>query len=405
MKIWHVGAGSSPNDVNGVNYAVWAVAKAQVLLDHEVSLILENEPDEAARETAKSYGLDLREIPVSMFHFQKAKIKRLLADEPPQMVHFHSVFIPQQAILARNLQRAGIPFVITPHGGLAANILRRNQLKKRLYSRLIESPRFMRAAAVSVVMPKEIEEIRSFVPEFNRLIRFVPNPVDDELFDKNSPQIEFGRKRVVYLGRFDIEHKGIDILLEIAGHLPKTDFHLYGAEDANTRRELNFLKASRSSNVYFHQPVYGAKKIEVLENADLYLQTSRWEAFGISIAEAMAIGLPCAVAEKMHIAELVRREKTGIILSDNPKAAAEEILNLLNDKETWSDYSAKAKKFALENFTSKGVAAKYIDFYTDVIQNNQQADKYNKVFNKSRKFKSKYLSSVRTADAKNIFLK
>lgn len=380
MRIWHIGASRSPNDVNGVNYVIWQIAKAQARLDHEVSLILDDEPDEAAKATAKSCGLNLHSIPVSMFRYQPSKIKRLLAAEPPQIVHFHSVFIPKQAELARRLKRAGIPFVITPHGGLSEHILRRDKLKKNLYSHLIEKPRVMRSSAISVVMPKEAEEVRKFVPEYRQLIRFVPNPIDDNLFDETSRPNKTGRKKIVYLGRFDTEHKGIDILLDIARFVPQADFHLYGADDAKSRRSLDALKKNQTCNVYFHKPVYGAEKIRVLQSADLYLQTSRWEVFGISIAEAMALGTPCAIAETLFIAELFRREKMGIVLNKDAKKAADEIIKLLRDENALANYAVKAVKYAAENFAARSVAAQYIDFYRDATVEVHAAEQHSGIF-------------------------
>lgn len=383
MRIWHVGASRSPNDVNGVNYAIWSIAKAQATLDHAVSLILDGEPDEAAGRAAKTGGFDLPAIPNSMFRYGTAKIEKLLETEPPQIVHFHSVFIPKQAQLAKRLERAGIPFVITTHGGLSPHILRRGAVKKRIYSRLIEKPRLMRAAAISAVMPKEIEEIRRFIPEYRQMIRFVPNPIDDEMFDDPPPKNQGGRRRIVYLGRFDVEHKGIDILLEIARFLPQADFHLYGAGDAKAGRELEFLKKKSTCNVHFHEPVFGAKKIAVLQSADLYLQTSRWEAFGISVAEAMALGTPCAVAETMFISELFRREKMGVVLEKDPKKAANRILNHLRDEEARKEFSARAKKYAAGNFSAARVAAKFIDVYRGAICAERTADWQRRIFEKN----------------------
>ena len=374
MKIWHVGASSSPNEVNGVNYAIWAVARAQSRLGHEVSLIVEHEPDEAARQAADSHNLKLLRVPVSLLRYKSAAINRLLDDAPPDLAHFHSVFVPQQAFLARRLERSGVAQIITPHGGTSPYILFRDFLKKSLYKLLVETARFGRAAAVTVVLPKEETEIRAFVPGYTGFVRFVPNPVDDALFSVKRSRVSHARKKIVYLGRFDVQHKGIDILSQIASELPEVSFHLYGAADEKNAAQMETLKRTRPPNMHFHPPVYGAEKIQVLKSASLYIQTSRWEVFGISIAEAMAIGLPCAVSESLNFAELFKSEKLGIVLPARPKEAAAEILKALSEPQILSVYSARAKDFALRNFKTEMVAAKYLDCYQEVLE--QQISPY-----------------------------
>src|SRR3954468_3157115 len=236
MKIWHVGASSSPYRVDGVSRTVWLLSREQAKLSHDVSLIFDTPPDEAAVEIAREAGMKLVHIDATYMTYPRELQKLLEGPKRPQIVHMHSVFILRQATLGRILNEYDIPYVITPHGGLAPQVLRRGVVKKSIYAWLRERPRFMGSSAVALVTPAEERAVRSFIPNYHRPVRWMPNPVEVDKLDPHRwqgvPQDE--AKRLVFLGRFDVLVKGIDILVEIARLLPEVKVELYGTEDPKT---------------------------------------------------------------------------------------------------------------------------------------------------------------------------
>ncbi len=371
MRIWHSRAFWSPNKVDGVNSLIYSVAREQVELGHDVFLVIDNSPDEAAQRFARETGVRFLQLPGGWLS-QISKLSKALREGPPDIVHMHSVFIPHQAIFCRMLRSRSIPFVITPSGGLSPYILARSRWKKVPYCRFIERPRFHKAAGISVVTSRETDEVLSFVPGFERPIRCIPNAVElgpSEGYDWCPPTLP----KVTYLGRFDIVHKGLDLLLELARRSPHIEFHLYGPDDQASRNVSGELAKSSSSNVSFHSPVYGAEKAKVLANSTLYIQMSRWEAFGISIAEAMYLGLPCAVASSAHISSLLDEHGLGLVLPPDLAAATEALHNAISDLAQLEMWSSKAKQFAHSNFHPRAVALGFVEFYQECISHQQKA--------------------------------
>jgi glycosyltransferase involved in cell wall biosynthesis len=238
MKIWHVGASSSPFRVDGVSRTVWLLSREQAKIGADVSLILDEAPDEAAKEIAAEVGLKLVHVDASHLNYA-SQVNLLLEREAPEIVHMHSVFVPRQATLGKILTRTGLPYIITPHGGLAPQVLRRGVVKKSVYAFLRERPRFMGSSAVALVTPAEERAVRSFIPNYSKPIRWMPNPVEIDKLDPHRWQGVQKKRRLVYLGRFDVLVKGIDILVEIARLLPDMQVDLYGTEDPKTRDWLN----------------------------------------------------------------------------------------------------------------------------------------------------------------------
>jgi glycosyltransferase involved in cell wall biosynthesis len=352
--------------VNGVNNLIYSLAREQVALGHEVTLLLYGSPDESALRFAAETGVRFSQAPTPWS--DRITFASTLDASVPDIVHMHSVFIPQQWILGKILSKQSIPFVITPHGGLSPFVLARSPWKKAIYSWLIERPRFSGAAGITVVTPDEEAEVRSFLPRFHGPIAWISNIFDTGPLEQLSwsPQ---DAETIVFLGRFDIVGKGIDILLDIARQLGDFRFHLYGAEDRRSdKTTLAQLKQRCGSNVHFHEPVFGSAKAAVLSRASLYLQMSRWEAFGLSVAEAMYLGLPCAIASTMHLASVFEDHDLGLVVVPNPKTTGELIRNALSNPAQLRAWSRNARNFARSNFHPRTVASRFVAFYEDCIK-------------------------------------
>lgn len=369
MKIWHVGDFSAPHRVDGVASSGWVLAGAQAGLGHDVSLVIGSPADSAAVETAAETGMRLVQTSKSVLRFGE-EVGRILARQAPDVVHMHSVFIPQQAAMARTLRQRRIPYVITPHAGLAPQVLQRGMMKKWLYGMLVERPRFMAASAIAIVTPGEERAVRAYLPDFARPIRWIPNPIAvDSLgplrWQGLKPQP--GPKRISFLGRFDVLHKGIDILIEIARLLPELQFDLYGADDARTRDWLDRLKRNLPANVAFHNPIFGSEKGKVLAESCLYVQSSRWEGFPVSVAECLYMGVPCALAETLDLAQLYRQHNLGLVNPLEPSIAAARLRSAIADEARMREWSLRGQQFARTHFDPRVVAERYVALYQEAI--------------------------------------
>ncbi|WP_428937208.1 polysaccharide deacetylase family protein [Fontivita pretiosa] len=372
LRIWHVGGSSDPTRVDGVSRVVWMLSREQARLGHHVSFIVDTPPTAEALRQASDAGVKFVHVQASYLGYPH-EIRRMLDAGPiPDIVHMHSVFIVRHATLGRVLAERGIPYIITPHGGLAPQVLRRGLLKKSIYSWLRERPRFMAAAAIGIVTPGEERAVRAFVPDYRGVIRWLPNPVDVQSLQshqwKGPGAASDGKRHIVFLGRFDVLTKGIDILLDIARLLPEAQFDLYGTEDPKTLGWLNQLRSNLPGNVTFHRPIHGQDKARVLSQASLYLQPSRWEGFPVSVAECMYLGVPTALSEPLDAAQLVYQHHLGLVLPLEPVRAAAMIRALLDDEPQLRNWSQRARAFAAEHFHPTAAANNNLRLYQDVLE-------------------------------------
>lgn len=336
MRVWHHGVGPIANTVNGVDQTVWALGEEQARRGHCVTFLTSATADQ--QSDALNIGIHLAprsEAPA------------------PDVIHMHSVFIPAQMQLAAWARRQSVPYVVSPHGGLARHDLARGRLKKGLYSAALERPRFRRAAVAVAVSDGERSEIRAFLRRDTPPIVVVGNAMHPAPACSAVPLVPC--EDIVFLGRFDTFLKGLDRLATVATFLPDMRIGLYGTP---TRTALPQLPP----NVVVHAPVHGLNKWSVLRSAAAYIQLSRWEAFGLSVLEAALVGTPPIVAPEMTLAPLIEEWGGLVIDIDRPHEARSRIRDLIelrSDRRPMISMMEKAALFVRADLVADRVDAVY----------------------------------------------
>lgn len=349
ISIWHHGPGPTPDSVNGIDQTVWALGAEQSRRGCRVTFLTSGSPEQMTEARARG----IRLLP----------IKDARGETPPDLLHMHSVFIPAQAKLAVWAKLHSIPYIITPHGGVAPEVLRRGRLKKAAYSTLLERPRFRLAAAITAVLEPEKRELRAFIGHDRPSVFVIPNAMEDA--PAEVPVIAC--EDVVFLGRLDTVNKGLDRLADYAAHMTDVTFGVYGRPSARSRDALPDFPA----NVTLRDPVYGEEKWSVLRSAAVYMQLSRWEVFGLSVFEAMMVGTPPIVSREMHVAPLVQSWGGLAVDAGRPKDWAEHVRTLIDGRadRTPLEYMAESAS----SMTRVGKVADQYDSVYEVALGRRQA--------------------------------
>ena len=171
-------------------------------------------------------------------------------------------------------------------------------------------------------------------------------------------------KNIILIANVDVEwrawYKGTDIMFrafEIASKvIPDIQFTLVG------RWDTELLKAQIAQ----YCPKFGKNIIHVgytdkldtfINDSSLYLHCARGEAWGISVTEAMASGIPTIVSEWTGAKDVVEQVDESLIVSLNEKEIADKIIwyfNLpLEEKKKLSDKCREVvKEYTEENAVS-----------------------------------------------------
>ena len=196
---------------------------------------------------------------------------------------------------------------------------------------------------ILVLSKKDAEDFKN---ELNVECITLYNPLDSSFFSGKS---NVDNHKLLFVGRLDIQHKGLDYLLEILEILDRRKFKykLSIVGDGPDKKILNrmIIRKKLSDKI----EVVGAKKniIDYYNDSRILLVPSKYEGFGMVIIEAMACGLPTIAFENNGPSEIINNQENGILVSrfDCDKFA-EEIIDLYTNKGRWEYLSQKAKERA-----------------------------------------------------------
>jgi glycosyltransferase involved in cell wall biosynthesis len=205
----------------------------------------------------------------------------------------HSAWSPHNNRAAAVARRLGIPYVLEPRGEYDPNILGRRGLRKRVWWRAYERDLVLGARTVHLFF--ETQRAHVEVLGYGGPFVVAPNGVEvpaEVRWDGGTGGY------VLWMGRFDPEHKGLDLLIRAVALLPPNErpsVRLHGPDRRGGKQRMRALIDSLGlqDDVIVGEPVYGAAKWELLSRAAAFVYPSRWEGFGNSLAEAAAIGVPC----------------------------------------------------------------------------------------------------------------
>jgi glycosyltransferase involved in cell wall biosynthesis len=214
-----------------------------------------------------------------------------------------------------------------------------------------------------------------------RRITELPNGIDVEAF---TPSDRAGRRSlreklglpvnaamVSYSGKLN-QGKGLEYLLrawtEVASS--HTDAHLVligsgGGQSLSCEDELRAFVRDHglASSVTFTGYVENVP--EYLQASDLFVLPTENEAFGLSLVEAMACGLPAIASDVGGVPEIVDHLENGILVPPaDPDVLAREIVRLLDNSALSCKLSVNARRTVCERFSIQAVANRYYPLFS-----------------------------------------
>lgn len=198
-------------------------------------------------------------------------------------------------------------------------------------------------------------------------------PVSRIAHTKATPFAD-GKFHFVQVSRLHIGQKGQDILLKALGILKNergiSNFKMHFVGNGGDKALL--LKLTHELHLDNEVVFEGVKDqtlvYENLCNYDLFIQPSRYEGFGLTVAEAIAAKIPVLVSNIEGPLEIIDGGRLGMSFeNENVSDCAEKIkqfiLNGRNNEQVEAAY-----EYVKNNYDVSVTARKYLDIYNTLIK-------------------------------------
>jgi glycosyltransferase involved in cell wall biosynthesis len=107
----------------------------------------------------------------------------------------------------------------------------------------------------------------------------------------------------------------------------------------------------------------------LLSQIHVSVLTSQFESFGRVVIESMAAGIPVVASQTGGIPEIVENQIDGILVDvGDYKAFANAAIDLIENKDKWSNISKRSIKKARSNYSSSANAKKIAHVYESVLK-------------------------------------
>lgn len=298
------------------------------------------------------------------------------------LVRVHGVYLYPNYVAAASARRAGVPYIVTPHGALDP-WMRRHGRARKLVTNLAWQNRMLRdAAAIHATTTRDRELLADVAPA--GVPRYVVgNGVDVEAFatvpSRGALRRELGiapdRPMLLFLSRVS-RKKGIDILLRAAARLGSLQpaVVVVGPDDEGLTGELRTLarELGLEASVYFAGARYGADRLQALADGDVWVLPSHTENFGNAVVEAMSAGVPVVVSDAVNLAPEISAARAGFVTTRDPDsvaAACHDALTMAPDEK--ARLTAAGRAFA-SRFEWPVVAEELASMFTEVVDRSRR---------------------------------
>ncbi|SEO82066.1 Glycosyltransferase involved in cell wall bisynthesis [Halogranum amylolyticum] len=345
-----------PPHTGGVETHVAELAERLVARGHEVTVLTADARSADAPRRQRRNGVRVVRhrgvAPGGAFHVAPGVV-RSVRDSDADVVHahnYHSLPLLFAAVgdeLGTNRRRGDgdRPLVATPHYHGASASDRRDRLLS-LY-RPLGGWALRRADAVVAVSDWERRALRR---DFGVDARVIPNGLDVERFADATPA-DSERPYLLSVGRLET-YKGVQHAIRTLTELPDYDLVVAGSgPDADELRRVA-REAGVADRVEFLGYVADADLPGLYAGASAFVTLSGFEAYGMTVAEALAAGTPCVVREAGALVDWVERADVVSIADGdqtNPRTVADavEAAVLLDAPSeplpTWEDVVAETE--------------------------------------------------------------
>lgn len=204
------------------------------------------------------------------------------------------------------------------------------------YNYKLDKKYFSYFSNIATVSDHCMEVLKNIFPEYKEKFLVIKNMISREMIEKMAQEeVDFDKSyiNIVTVGRLTYQ-KGIDNAVLICKDLVKEGYkvrwYVAGKGEDKESLEKMIKENGLQDNFILLGPQLNPYKY--IKACDIYVQPSRYEGYGITVAEAKALRKPIVASNIPEFQEQIINEVNGL-LGDNNKEIENLITELLMDKK------------------------------------------------------------------------
>ena len=266
-------------------------------------------------------------------------------------------------------RRAGVPYFVYPHGMLDPwfnDAYPIKRIKKQIYWWLFEHSVLRHAEAVLFTSREECQLARkSFTPYKikEHVIGYGTTTPDIHPGMLTRPNKEWAESPYfLFLGRIQ-EKKGLDLLVEAYSDLRAGNSGIPNLVIAGPEQQPEYAQSIKErfpqDGIHWIGTISGELKTQTLASAEALTLVSHQENFGLVVAEALALGTPVLISNKVNIWREITTDGAGYAEDDTLDGANKLLQKWLSlnaqekDKHRTQAKATFQKHFELRNATKR----------------------------------------------------
>lgn len=305
------------------------------------------------------------------------KVRGLIREYRPDAIYCHSSKAGGIGRIA-NIG-LGTPIVYNPHGW--AFNMNSSWTKKELYLWIERILALFTTKLVAISNYEKLSAIENRVTSAQK-IKVIFNGIDVEninsqLFENGITRELLGIRNDAYVigmvGRISAQ-KSPDVFVRAAAkirdYIPESHFIIVGDGDQRSEIEGLINEIGLKQSVTITGWVDNPLPYTMLFDQALLL--SRWEGFGLVLAEYMKLGKPVVATEINAIPDLITDHDNGLLVEvDNVQQIVDAVLNIYHDKELRNKLVSNGMKRVDAFFDVKRVASEHEQLFMHLCKKDR----------------------------------
>lgn len=200
--------------------------------------------------------------------------------------------------------------------------------------------------AIAVVSQACEEMLKHVLPDFADKLVCIPNMVDEDALRQKAVNSPYAADalHIVSVGRLAPE-KHFENVIPAASTLREhgVAFTWSIVGEGPERARLEALIADRGLENHVILEGNKTNPYPYMKHAELLVHPSYVESQGLTVLEAMALGVPCVVTKSRGPCEFIQDGINGLLTEQSPESLTAKVLEILNDKALYQRIQENTK--------------------------------------------------------------